>query len=227
MLKPTQGMAFSARFVGRTDILPKTLQHCLTAVFDPVNPTIATALIKAYRIDAEATSNTRKTVEPVLNFANDVLFAQPARVFSRAWSAAAVPGTEAFLCHFNCPNPWAGPWKGYATHILDIAFVLQNYNEHLSPGQAKCAERYAKDVIAFVNGASPWARYNENESGSGAMVYDADEEGTEDKSRFVPTTSDEAGKESKRRKFLEHIVKEELFDKLLDVWQMFVASGKH
>ncbi|PKS09653.1 hypothetical protein jhhlp_004272 [Lomentospora prolificans] len=217
------GMAFGSRLINRTDVLPKTLAACLSAVFGPIDSTIAPALIEMYGIDVKATSNSRPAIEPVLNFANDVLFAAPAVAFSKAWSSSSVPGTESFLCHFNCPNPWEGPWKGYSTHILDIAFALQNYNECLSPGQAKCAERYGKDVISFVNGGSPWVAYHETKS-PGAMVYNASEQGVEDNSKFVAhAVADETG----RRNHLGAIVKEEHFDKLLDVWQMFVWSGRH
>lgn len=76
-------------------------------------------------------------------------FAVAAREFAREWSLA---GLEAFLCRFNCPNPWDGAWKGHATHILDLAFLLLNYNQYLSKGQQQAAERFADDVIACARG---------------------------------------------------------------------------
>lgn len=216
-------MAFASRLTNRSDILAKTLQTCLSAVFDAIDPSIASSIVKAYGIDVEATENTLQTIEPVLNFANDVLFALPAQSFSKAWASSSVAGTEAFLCHFNCPNPWDGPWKAYSTHILDIAFVLNNYNGLLSSGQAECAQRYARDIISFVNGDSPWKAFSPGPE-TGAMVYYAGETSTEDESKYVAGAAPE---EVGRRDHLQRIIGESLFDMLLDVWQMFVASGKH
>ncbi|KAH7116555.1 Alpha/Beta hydrolase protein [Dactylonectria estremocensis] len=215
------GMAFSSRVSGRTDILPRTMERCMSAVFDSISPNIAQDLGSRYGLDIFAEANTPETLEPVLRFGNDVMFSLPAREFARAWSESNVPDTEAFLCHFNAPNPWDGPWKGHATHIQDIAFVLQNYRDTLSVGQRRCGERYANDLIAFVNGAKPWPAY-QSDVEPGSMVYDAPSDGDEDESRFV---LEEAPALTGRRDLLQKVVGEELFDKLVDVWQMFMLGG--
>ena len=212
-------MAFGSRIAARVDILPKTMISSLSKVFDPIDPQIARDIVSAYGLDDQAESNTRENLEPILRYGNDVMFALPARELARAWSSAS-DGTEGFLCHFNAPNPWEGPWKGHATHVQDIAFLLLNYNETLSGGQRLCAERYAKDVIAFVNGGEPWPACN---NGGGSMVYDAPEQGVEDKSCYVP---DGDAERTGRRDALYKIVGEERFDKLVDVWQLFMAGGK-
>ncbi|CAK7237570.1 hypothetical protein SBRCBS47491_010024 [Sporothrix bragantina] len=216
------GMAFSSRVAERSDILPKTLAESLGAVFDPINAEIAPAIISAYDLNPAATSNTGHSTEPVLNFGNDVMFALPARAFAKAWGTSGTPGTQAFLCHFNCPNPWEGPWKGHASHIQDIVFVLQNYRETLSSGQCLCAERYARDLITFVCGAEPWPAHTDGEPGS--MVYFAPEDGEEDNSGFV--SSEDAQKTGRRSTFLLSVVGEEHLDKLVDAWQMFMAARK-
>ncbi|KAJ9149933.1 Sterol esterase [Pleurostoma richardsiae] len=214
------GMAFNSRVSGRVDILSKTLRDCLATVFDPIDVKITPSIVSAYGLDTTAASNAAETIEPVLNFGNDVMFALPARAFARAWSSSGLPGAEAFLCHFNCPNPWDGPWKGHATHIQDIAFVLQNYRDSLSVGQRRCAERYARDIIAFVNTAPPWPAYHHGVK-PGSMVYFAPEEGDIDQSQFV---SDEAPERTGRRDILQRLVPEEMSDKLVDVWQMFMLG---
>lgn len=217
-----QGMAFSFRVAGRTDILPKTLIACLSKTLDPIDPHLAKDIVSAYDIDGSAEVNTSENLEPVLHFGNDIMFALPARQLARAWSASRVPGTEAFLCHFNAPNPWEGPWKGHALHIQDLAFVLMNSHDSLSPGQRLCAERYAKDIISFVNGGRPWPAY-ETGIKEGAMTYFAEEEADEDGSGFVPVEDPER---KSRRDHLTTIVGEALLDKLVDAWQMFMAGPK-
>jgi carboxylesterase type B len=180
------------------------------------------AIVSAYGLDTSASLNSERTTEPVLNFGNDITFAEPAIEFAQAWSASSVPDTKAFVYHFNCPNPWDGPWKGYACHVLDIAFALQNYREFLSPGQRLCAERFAKDIIRFVNSDDPWDAWDESAK-PGSMVYFAPAEGNEDESRFVPGKDPE---QTGRRTELRKLAKGELLDKVMDAWQMFMAGPR-
>lgn len=116
-------------------------------------PGVAEKLLKAYNI----TSSTPKdaAVKAILNFFTDIGFAAPTHTFAKGW-----PGT-AYVYYFNEKNPWDGPFKGKASHILDVAFIFQNYSEHLSGAQAESAKTFAADVIKFVNGRAPWAKYDE------------------------------------------------------------------
>jgi carboxylesterase type B len=210
-------MGFHSRVAGRNDILPRTLAQCLATVFDSIDTKIAPAIISAYGLEIDAKSNSQETTKACLDFAADVSFALPTRYLTR--SLAAVDECKAYLCHFNCPNPWDGSWKGYATHALDIIFVLQNYTHHLSVGQRLCAERYAKDVIAFVNGAEPWPVYSTDQPGS--MVYYAPMEGNKDESEFVPTQTPE---KTGRKNDLVELVGEESLDKLVEACQKFLVG---
>ncbi|KAL2783217.1 Alpha/Beta hydrolase protein [Aspergillus keveii] len=213
-------MALAPRLAARRDILAQTLIDRLAIAFADADPTVAVALAAAYELDPAITSNTPKSKQSVLNFGNDVCFAAAAQLFARAWGAPTNPGTEAFLYRFNCPNPWEGPWKGHATHILDIAFALLNYTEYLPDGQRFCSERLAKDIILFANGAKPWAEYAPG-TAEGSMVYDSTMDGTQDVSNFV---KGEVAEGTERRYFLQKIVKPEHFDRLMQSWQLFMAA---
>lgn len=213
-------MALAPRLEARTDIFPQTLVMLLSTAFENVDSSIAPAIAAAYDLDAGSTSNTPESTKNVLDFGNDVCFVAAAQSFTKAWSSSSICETEALHYHFNCPNPWDGPWKGHATHILDIAFVLQNYADYLSNGQRLSAERFAADVIAFVNGEKPWAKYDIG-TAEGSMIYDASTEGDEDLSAFVDS---EAPERTGRKYKLQALVKPALFDKLMDVWQMFMAG---
>lgn len=129
-------------------------------------------------------------------------------------------GTDVFVYRFNCPNPWPGRWTGYATHVQDIAFALQNYAEHLSYGQRQCANKFTSHIIKFINGKQPWRKYGDK-SGSEVMIYEAEMEGNVDKTRLI---DDIGGPGNGRRKILSDVVGEELFDKLLDAWKMFLQG---
>ncbi|KAJ5636954.1 Alpha/Beta hydrolase protein [Penicillium longicatenatum] len=213
-------MALAPRLGARTDIFSQTLVKCLSTAFENVDSKIASAIAAAYDLSPRSSSNTPESTKNVLNFGNDVCFAVAAQSFTKAWSLSSIPETEALLYNFNCPNPWDGPWKGHATHILDIAFVLQNYAEYLSRGQQLSAERFAADLTTFVNGEKPWAEYQPG-TAEGSMVYEAPMEGDQDLSGFVAS---EAPEKTGRRYALQALVKPELFDKLMDVWQMFMAG---
>lgn len=116
----------------------------------------------------------------------DIAFLAPALTYARSWSS------RAYLYFFNEPNPWAGPWKGKATHILDVAFLFQNYNDFLEPGQRKAAEKFAEDVVLFMNGTEPWKPYGAE---SGARVY-GQSEGDEMEVGYMDVEDEKSGRRS-------------------------------
>ncbi len=70
---------------------------------------------------------------------------------------------------FNEQNPWEGEWKGESGHVLDVAYMFQNYDEHLTQAQQAVAKAFAGDFISFMNGKTRWPEF---ESGKeGAMTY--------------------------------------------------------
>lgn len=202
------------RIAARTDNFPRTLETCLQSVFDPIDSNITPSILSAYELDTFDISNSPKTIEAIAKFGNDVMFALPTEAFARG--LASVPGTETFLYHFECPNPWDGRWKGHATHVLDLIFALKNYNDYLSPGQRQCAQKLGKDLIVFVNGANPWPMYHSQEPG--AMIYSAAINDVQDSSQFIPNKTLQTG----RRDALEKILSPDLFDKLVVAWQKFM-----
>ena len=136
------------------------------------------------------------------------------------WPKALTPNANTFYYHFDCPNPWGGPWKGHATHGLDLLFTLQTYHDHLALGQQYCAERFASDFVAFVNGKDPWLappRHGRH----GSKVYFAAPDDEKDESLFV---TDESSPELRRRRILLTVLKEEYWDRLFDAWQMFLEG---
>ncbi|KAM5383465.1 hypothetical protein ACJZ2D_002158 [Fusarium nematophilum] len=89
-----------------------------------------------------------------LQFGSDIGFQAAAHALAESFPA------DAFVMRFSEPNPWDGPFKGHSTHILDIAFLLQNFNEHLDEAQRAAAVQFGEDVIGFVNGQKPWKAYS-------------------------------------------------------------------
>lgn len=98
-----------------------------------------------------------------LHFAHDVVQLAATRLIASRW-----PG-PAFVYHFNEPNPWEGRFKGVASHLLDVSFLFQNYEEFLDEEQAGSGRAFGRHLIEFVNGEEPYAAFS---SGSGKVqVY--------------------------------------------------------
>lgn len=98
-----------------------------------------------------------------LHFAHDVVQLAATRLIASRW-----PG-PAYVFHFNEPNPWEGRFKGVASHLLDTAFLFQNYEEYLDEEQAASGRTFGRHLIEFVSGEEPYATFS---SGMGkAQIY--------------------------------------------------------
>jgi carboxylesterase type B len=176
-------------------------------------PGAAKKLLRAYNIHP-ALDDTL-ALRSILNFATDIGYLAPAVSLAQGW-----PGT-AYLYHFNEPNPWDGGWKGDATHVLDVAFLFQNYNEFLPPPQREAAVRFAGDVIRFANGEAPWPAFEAGRQG--AMVYGPSQEAC--RASFVPYTEGIAGQRCGRRTTIFELMEEFSLDELAACWGDFLAGG--
>ncbi|CAI6331486.1 unnamed protein product [Periconia digitata] len=117
------------------------------------HPNTLSTLLESYGITEEMSDD--EGLVAILRFISDIAFYASARVFAQGWPKT--PDNKVYLYHFNEGNPWDGRFKGEAVHILDVAFLFQNYNDLLSQEQKAVARRYGEDFIAFVNGEEPWA----------------------------------------------------------------------
>ncbi|GKT48168.1 uncharacterized protein ColSpa_08349 [Colletotrichum spaethianum] len=164
------------------------------------HPSVATRILEAYGI-TEAASDDDAFIK-ILQFASDVSFRAPAESFAKGFHG------DSYLLELAEGNPWDGPFKGHSTHVLDVALLFQNYNEHLDEKQRQIAESFAVDVINFVHGQAPWKRFQD---GAGRMVY---ENGT----RMYK----QAGVNSEKYESLLELGEEIGLDALLKVWQNFL-----
>ena len=171
------------------------------------HPQLQKQLNQAYDLGQK---DQQEELENVLHFAHDIGFYAPALTIASSW-----PG-ETYVYHFNEGNPWEGKWKGRSTHILDIAFLLQNYNDHLSAEQRASAVKFGEHVIDFVCGKKPYPAYKENEGG--AIVYGLGQAG---KTEFVRSTKAE---DYGRRGTIFELAKEADLDTLKSVWDGFLRG---
>jgi carboxylesterase type B len=177
------------------------------------HPDAAEHLLSSYNIKPDTADD--DAMVSILRFASEISFYAPARAFAQGWPNTT--GSKFFLYHFNEGIPWDGRFKGEAGHILDVAYLFQNFNEHMSAEQRKVAQQYAEDFIAFVNGEDPWPAVQAGKLG--ARVYGPSSEG---KTAEYVEDGDPAkiGRNERVLKLGEMVG----FDNVLDVFQSFLQG---
>ncbi|KAL1987849.1 hypothetical protein VTN96DRAFT_2252 [Rasamsonia emersonii] len=180
----------------------------------PDHPTEVRELLQKYGI-AEGASD-EEAFTGVLDFLNDVVFFAPVLTYVKGW-----PG-NAYVYYFNEENPWDGPWKGRSSHILDLAYLFQNYNEFLTPDQQAVATAFAEDFFKFCHGVAPWSpvQGGDIESGFTARVY-----GPSREKRVTSVVSQPYGGETQRRRTLFDYVDKVPLDNLSKVFGIFKSSS--
>ncbi|KAG8631488.1 hypothetical protein KVT40_000628 [Elsinoe batatas] len=125
----------------------------------------AKRLVDIYGLDPS--TEDEKAFLQVLRFANDIAFYAPTKAYASHFAAA---GKDTFVYRFNAPNPWPGQFHGEATHILDIAYLFQNFNEVLpSNKEREVARRMAEVFIDFTVGKAPVEK--RTKEGGKAIVF--------------------------------------------------------
>jgi len=153
---------------------------------------------------------TDKQAQPLIQrFGNDVAFFAPTLAYAKHFSTA---GIKTHVYRFNATNPWDGPLKGTANHILDIAFLFHNYNQFLSETHRKVAEGFAEKVLGFVAGKEPCKTWKQ---GGEALIVGDD--------KVIVGSDQEPG--NGRREEFRKLAEEVGWQKLEDTWGAFV-SGK-
>ena len=171
-------------------------------------PSEAEDLLAAYEITAELPDD--PAFHAITLFGTDITFHAPTMAFAKGWPS------EAYVFHFNSPNPWEGPSKGVAGHVLDVAFLFQNYNEFLSSEQKNIAKSFAGQVIDFAAGQAPFPPYDPDDVG--AMVLGPPVTGAE----FKQTSDLES---LGRRATLLPIASRVGYDRLIQAWLGFMSGA--
>ena len=134
-----------------------------------------------------------EALSSIFTFITDVAFNAPTLSFARGWKG------NAYVYYFNEGNPWEGPWKGRANHILDTLYIFQNFREFMDPGQEAVGVAFAEDFFKFCHGLAPWPAITPGQINNGlsARVYGYSERGLS-----TSVVSGPFGGESQRRSVL-------------------------
>jgi carboxylesterase type B len=166
-------------------------------------------LLEGYKFSATHSDATNDAADKVLHFANDIGFYAPLVSIASGWPK------KTYVFHFNEPNPWQGRYQGVATHILDAAFLFQNFHEFLDAAQLESARAFGEHFIDFVVGKEPFPPYISGEGG--AMVYGPGEK----KQKFVKSTMSE---DYGRRSTIFKLAQSSSLEKLSDTWGIFLRG---
>lgn len=205
MLKLTHSQAsiFSSVIESRKSAIAQSFSTSMLKSLPSYKPEVK-SMLQSYGITEEVSDEEAFTA--VLRFATDICFHAPTMAFAQAW-----PG-DTNLYFFNEPNPWEGPWKGEATHVLDVAYLFLNFNSQLKPTQREVAIAFAEDFVKFVAGKSPWPKFGPGRSS--AKLYG----GAPNPTNF---TADMSQQETKRgTKIFEYGTKIGL-DNIASAWNNF------
>lgn len=155
------------------------------------------------------TGKSETAINSVLEFAQDIGFYAPMIAIAGGW-----PG-KAYVFHFNEPNPWIGRFQGVASHILDAAFLFQNYNEYLDEEQCKSAGMMGQHFLEFVCGMEPFPPYSA--AGGGAMIYGP---GPKRHEYIRSLNSEDVG----RRNYIFTLAGSSSLEALSSAWTTFMAG---
>ncbi|KAH7138013.1 carboxylesterase-like protein [Dendryphion nanum] len=188
------------------------IASALTTSFTKNLPSLgaAEAILQAYNISSSTSDD--DALQSIYNLVTDICYYLPAQTFAESF-----PG-KSFYFQFNELNPWDGLFKGHSTHMLDAAFVFQNYNDKLEGEARQVAITLANDFIKFINGVAPWKEY---------------EKSTGVAKTFGPSTSsvsglvEQNGWGNARRDVLFRLKEEGKidFDELHAAWNLFLAGN--
>ncbi|BCR90256.1 putative carboxylesterase [Aspergillus chevalieri] len=178
-------------------LIPHTKQGCASKFTNAINtvlsshPTIAQQILDKYNINPNQPDE--EAFPAILNYLNDVLFFAATLTLARGW-----PGT-AYVYYFNEGNPWDGPWKNRASHILDVAYLFQNFREFLTPEQKSVGTAFAEDTFKYCHGIAPWSAIKPGEATTGftARTY-----GPSADNRIAEQVTEVYGEASQRRSIL-------------------------
>jgi hypothetical protein len=207
--------------MGRKDDLAEALARCITTTLEGT-PDIARSILSLFNLPGPTDSTPEAKALAAATFLTEIGFSGAAKACAQAWQSAE---KTAFLTRFACPNPWDGHWKGHATHALDAAFMLQNYNEYLPDGQKAVAELMGRDLVTFVNGQSLSGDLASDDTGVPSKSYSADSvDGTGQDS--ADYKKGDAARLEKRAAFAKLIAgRVEVLDRLMDAVGLFMSGA--
>jgi carboxylesterase type B len=141
------GTILQARILDAPDAFARLTSACRSHL----TSSETSRLLHAYNLDATSSSSPEHERATLLVLASELRFYEPARRAHAGWEHR-----NAGRYHFHVPNPFSGAYTGLASHELDVAYLLQNFNGVLDERNRGVARAMADRFVAFVSGEA-WA----------------------------------------------------------------------
>ncbi|KAI8940077.1 hypothetical protein NX059_003796 [Plenodomus lindquistii] len=139
------GIVLKARILDHPQVLARLRDACNTYL----SPNETSTLLAAYNLDRN--TSVEEHADRIRELASELRFYLPVLATHNGWKDR-VPSGRASRYHFHIPSPFDGPFKGLASHELDVGYLLQNFNDRLDKHNRKLAEDMADHFIQFANG---------------------------------------------------------------------------
>lgn len=174
---------------------------------------MAQRILEAYDINKDTPDE--EAFPSVLGFANDIAYTATTLTMARGWD------DNAYVYYFNEGNPWEGPWKGRASHILDVIYLFQNFHDFMSPEQVAVSIAFAEDALKFCYGDAPWPAVTPGdiENGFSARIYGPSQQGT-----TTAITSQATGGNTLRRSILFDCAETVSLDEFMKMFHEMMMS---
>lgn len=182
-------------------------QAFVNSISASLSESTATSLLSSYGVALSTTDEEAFT--KILEFANDISFYAPTLAFAQGMQSSM----PVYVYRFNEPNTWPGPWQGRSSHIHDLVFLLQNFNQFMSDDQRQLAKGFAHSVIDFVNNKAPWQPRTTDERAAKVLKV-----GSEGMAKDVP-------EQTERRSIALRLADEVGFDALKIAFTRFMVGG--
>lgn len=144
------GVIFKSRTLDPPHVLDRLKSACGRYLTDAETK----RLLTAYELDESSSPERKEDMLRIL--VSELRFYLPTRMVYKGWQSTSPPRL-ASRYHFHVPNPFEGIWKGLASHELDVAYLLQNFNGLLDESNRKIAEEIADHFIGYAN-SEGWAK---------------------------------------------------------------------
>jgi carboxylesterase type B len=133
--------------------LPHALDRLKLACSKYLSEPETQQLLSAYMLDSNLAPKQERDM--LLRLASELRFYDPTRRAYRGWTSTQPP-RSASRYHFHVSNPFEGAYTGLASHELDVAYLLQNFNDQLDKRNQDIARAMADHFINFMHG-NAWA----------------------------------------------------------------------
>ena len=147
-----QGTILKSRIVDN----PNALSLLQTVCSTHLSPSSSSRLLSAYTLQTNSNLTKSEAYNQMLVLSSDLRFHHPPLIAHDGWLAAISTTSShqrASRYAIHISNPISGAFKGLASHELDVAYLLLNFQAHLPEKHQVLAKSMAEVFINYTYGS--------------------------------------------------------------------------